>query len=72
MLRLRGQELNLRNLTKTESELQEAIAVALWAGYEYSLPDTPGRLAKFVIYHMKETGFLPKKKLKMKAERGRK
>ena len=69
MLRLRGQELNLRNLTKSEEELQEAIAIALWAGYEYTLPDTPGRLAKFVIYHMKETGFLPKKKLKMKAQK---
>jgi hypothetical protein len=40
-----------------EEELQEAIAIALWDGYEYTLPDTPGRLAKFVIYHMKQKGF---------------
>lgn len=40
-----------------EDELQEAIAKALWDGYEYTLPDTPGRLAKFVIYHMKKNGF---------------
>jgi hypothetical protein len=54
-----------------EEELQGAIAEALWAGYEYTLPDTPGRVAKFVIYHMKETGFLPKKKLKMQAARNK-
>lgn len=50
-----------------ELELQGAIAKALWDRYKYTLPDTPGRVAKFVIYHMKETGFLPKKKLKMQA-----
>jgi hypothetical protein len=40
-----------------EEDLQLAIAQALWDGYEYSLPDTPGQLAKFVIYHMKKSGF---------------
>lgn len=54
-----------------EIELQGAIARALWDGYEYTLPDTPGRVAKFVVYHMKQTGFLPKKKLKMKAARNK-
>jgi len=41
-----------------EEDLQLAIAQALWDGYEYTLPDTPGRLAKFVIYHMKQKGFI--------------
>jgi hypothetical protein len=49
--------LKLFGKTMNEDKLQEAIAVALWDGYEYSLPDTPGRLAKFVIYHMKQNGF---------------
>lgn len=39
-----------------EDDLQGAIAKALWDGYEFTLPDTPGRLAKFVIYHMKQNG----------------
>jgi len=55
----------------SEEELQGAIAKALWEGYEYTLPDTPGRVAKFIVYHMKETGFLKKKKLKMRAARNK-
>jgi hypothetical protein len=54
-----------------EEELQGAIAKALWDGYEYTLPDTPGRVAKFVVWHMKEHGFLKKKKLKMRAARNK-
>ena len=40
-----------------EKQLEGAIAKALWEGYEYSLPDTPGRMAKFVIYRLKARGF---------------
>tara|TARA_R110000822_G_scaffold1273_8_gene5799 strand:+ start:1687 stop:1899 length:213 start_codon:yes stop_codon:yes gene_type:complete len=40
-----------------ELELQKGIANALWAGYEESLPDTPGRMAKLIISYLNAHGY---------------
>jgi hypothetical protein len=34
------------------------IASWLWRHYEYGLPDTPGRMAKGIVEHLRAQGFV--------------
>jgi hypothetical protein len=45
----------------TEKKLQAGIAHALWAYYEYGLPDTPGRMAKVVMAYLEREGYIDAK-----------
>lgn len=51
-----------------ENKLQAGIAHALWAFYEYGLPESPSQMAARVVKFLNEEGYT-KKQLKMKAER---
>jgi hypothetical protein len=42
----------------SEKSLQEGLAYALWAGYEYALPDSPGAMAKFLIKFLTMNGYI--------------
>lgn len=49
----------MRGEMKSEDkDLQKGIAYALWACYEYSLPDVPGRMAIAVMRYLKEFGYI--------------
>ena len=43
-----------------EKKLQAGIAHALWAFYEYGLPESPSQMAARIVKFLKEEGYMKK------------
>lgn len=61
MLRLQGRGLSLQLVTQMQNEemkkLVGELAKALWAAFEYGLPNSPATMANFIVTQIQVAGF---------------